>query len=169
MKVRYSFLGNPVEAEVAREGDRLVVKDARGRAFEFRLDGGELVLSAGGALRRLPFARVKDRLYLHLDGKVWEFDQAEQGFAAKGGTEKFDGKVYPPMPGNVVKVLVKAGDAVGKGAPLVIIESMKMEHTVNAPEAGTVAEVRAQAGTVADLTAPMVVMTVAAPVPEAGK
>jgi 3-methylcrotonyl-CoA carboxylase alpha subunit len=62
------------------------------------------------------------------------------------------------MPGNVVKVMVAAGDTVEKGAPLVIIESMKMEHTVEAPEAGKVLEVRA---TAADLTAPMIVMEIA--------
>jgi|GEM_PF-644799 3-methylcrotonyl-CoA carboxylase alpha subunit len=162
MKVRFQFLGAPVEAEVVREGGRLAVQSPPGgRPFEFRLDGGDLIVELDGAVRRLPFARVKDRLYLHLDGKVWEFAQAEQGFAAKAGSEKFDGKVYPPMPGNVVKVMVAAGDTVEKGRPLVIIESMKMEHTVEAPEAGKVLEVRAATGTVADLTAPMIVMEIA--------
>jgi 3-methylcrotonyl-CoA carboxylase alpha subunit len=161
MKVRFQFLGAPVEADVVREEDRLLVGVAGGRGFAFRIESGALVVERGGAVRRLPFARVKDRRYLHLDGKVWEFAQAEPGFAAKAGTEKFDGKVCPPMPGNVVKVMVAAGDTVEKGAPLVIIESMKMEHTVEAPEAGKVLEVRATAGTVADLTAPMIVMEIA--------
>jgi biotin carboxyl carrier protein len=160
MKVRFQFLGAPMEAEVTREGDRLVVRPSGGGSFEFRLDGGALVHSQDGATHRLPFARVKDRLYLQLKGKVWEFSAAEQGFAGGTGSEKFDGKVFPPMPGNVVKVMVKAGDEVAKGQPLVILESMKMEHTVNAPEAGKVLEVRAAAGTVAELTAPMVIIEV---------
>lgn len=157
MRARFTFLGQPMEAEVAREGDRLVVRPSGGGSYEFRLDGGDLVHSLDGAVRRLPFARVKDRLFIHLDGKVWEFSAAEQGFAAKAGTDKFDGKVFPPMPGNVVKVMAKAGDVVEKGQALVIIESMKMEHTVSAPEAGKVLEVRAVEGSVAELTAPMVV------------
>jgi len=162
MKTRFTFLGAPVEAEVVRDGESLFVRTPAGeRRFAFRLDGGELTLTAeGGAAVRIPFARAKDRLYLHLEGKVWEFAAAEQGFTGGAGSEKFDGKVFPPMPGNVVKVMVKAGDEVTKGQPLVIIESMKMEHTVNAPEAGKVLEVRAVAGTVAELTAPMVVMEV---------
>jgi len=165
MNTRFTFLGQQVEADVAREGDALIVKTPAGeRRFAFRLDGGELALTAeGGAAVRIPFARAKDRLYLHLEGKVWEFSAAEQGFAAGAGSEKFDGKVFPPMPGNVVKVMVKAGDEVAKGQPLIIIESMKMEHTVNAPAAGKVLEVRAAAGTVAELTAPMVVMEVKDP------
>ena len=161
MKTRFTFLGSPVEAEVAREGDTLLITTPAGeRRFAFRLDGGELTLSADGSAHRFPFARVKDRLYLHLEGKVWEFSAAEQGFAGGAGSEKFDGKVFPPMPGNVVKVMVKAGDEVAKGQPLVILESMKMEHTVNAPEAGNVLEVRAAAGTVVELTAPMVVIEI---------
>ena len=45
------------------------------------------------------------------------------------------------MPGKVIAVLVEAGARVEKGAPLVIMEAMKMEHTINAPAAGTVKEI----------------------------
>jgi 3-methylcrotonyl-CoA carboxylase alpha subunit len=43
-----------------------------------------------------------------------------------------------PMPGSVVEVLVQAGATVEKGAALIILEAMKMEHTIRAPSAGTV-------------------------------
>jgi 3-methylcrotonyl-CoA carboxylase alpha subunit len=46
------------------------------------------------------------------------------------------------MPGSVIEVLVKAGETVAKGHALMIIEAMKMEHTILAPVAGRVAEVR---------------------------
>jgi acetyl-CoA carboxylase biotin carboxyl carrier protein len=52
------------------------------------------------------------------------------------------------MVANVWKVVVGAGDAVGPGDPLVILESMKMEIPVEAPEAGTVREVRVEEGAV---------------------
>ncbi len=48
------------------------------------------------------------------------------------------GGVTAPMPGRVLEVLVKAGDTVARGAALLIIEAMKMEHTLTAPAAGTV-------------------------------
>ena len=42
------------------------------------------------------------------------------------------------MPGLIVAVAVAVGDHVEKGAPLVVLEAMKMEHTLKAPFAGTV-------------------------------
>ncbi|WEF35993.1 biotin/lipoyl-binding protein [Pseudoduganella chitinolytica] len=45
------------------------------------------------------------------------------------------------MPGKVVAVLAKEGQDVKKGEPLVIMEAMKMEHTIAAPHDGTVDEV----------------------------
>ena len=56
------------------------------------------------------------------------------------------GHLMAPMPGKLVQVLVKPGDTVEKGQPLVVLEAMKMEHTVKAPRAGTVAAVRYAAG-----------------------
>ncbi len=56
------------------------------------------------------------------------------------------GSLVAPMPGNVVRVLVEAGSAVAKGAPLVVLEAMKMEHTVTSPADGTVSEVRVHPG-----------------------
>ena len=50
------------------------------------------------------------------------------------------------MSGTIVAVLVKAGDAVAKGAPLIIVEAMKMEHTIAAPAAGTVSAVHYRQG-----------------------
>jgi 3-methylcrotonyl-CoA carboxylase alpha subunit len=45
------------------------------------------------------------------------------------------------MPGKVIAVLVQAGATVERGTPLVIMEAMKMEHTITAPAAGTVREI----------------------------
>jgi 3-methylcrotonyl-CoA carboxylase alpha subunit len=50
------------------------------------------------------------------------------------------GHLTAPMSGAIVAVLVKAGDEVARGAPLLILEAMKMEHTIAAPRDGTVAE-----------------------------
>jgi len=54
--------------------------------------------------------------------------------------------VRSPMPGKVVKVLVKAGDEVKAGTPVVVVEAMKMENELRAPRDGKVREVRVQEG-----------------------
>jgi propionyl-CoA carboxylase alpha chain/3-methylcrotonyl-CoA carboxylase alpha subunit len=57
-----------------------------------------------------------------------------------------DGVIRSPMPGRIVAILAEAGAAVAKGAPLITLEAMKMEHVLTAPFDGVVAEVRAAAG-----------------------
>ncbi|CAG4889175.1 acetyl/propionyl/methylcrotonyl-CoA carboxylase subunit alpha [Paraburkholderia gardini] len=55
--------------------------------------------------------------------------------------EHSEGRLTAPMPGKVIAVLVEPGTVVEKGTPLIVMEAMKMEHTIGAPAAGTVAEV----------------------------
>ena len=54
--------------------------------------------------------------------------------------------VTAPMPGNILKVNVKAGQAVKKGEVLMILEAMKMENEISAPSAGTVDKIVAAKG-----------------------
>ena len=61
-----------------------------------------------------------------------------------GGTG--GGVLCSPMPGKVVKVLVKEGDEVTEGMPLVVVEAMKMENELVAPRSGVVQKVYVQAG-----------------------
>ncbi|WP_298598409.1 acetyl/propionyl/methylcrotonyl-CoA carboxylase subunit alpha [uncultured Limnohabitans sp.] len=60
---------------------------------------------------------------------------AHAGEAAQEG-----GRLTAPMPGKVVSFAVKAGDKVKAGQALAVMEAMKMEHTISAPQDGTVAE-----------------------------
>jgi 3-methylcrotonyl-CoA carboxylase alpha subunit len=57
-----------------------------------------------------------------------------------------DGRMIAPMPGKVVKVHVTAGQTVGAGAPLMILEAMKMEHAIMAPADGRITAVHFAAG-----------------------
>jgi 3-methylcrotonyl-CoA carboxylase alpha subunit len=56
------------------------------------------------------------------------------------------GALTTPLPGTVVQVLVKEGDVVAIGQPLLVVEAMKMEHTIAAPRAGHVTAIRFAAG-----------------------
>ena len=56
------------------------------------------------------------------------------------------GQVGAPMPGEVVEVRVKEGEAVEKGAPLCVLSAMKMETVVTAPRGGTVSRLHVRPG-----------------------
>jgi 3-methylcrotonyl-CoA carboxylase alpha subunit len=56
------------------------------------------------------------------------------------------GRLVSPLPGAVIQVLIKDGEAVHKGQALLIIEAMKMEHTISAPQGGTVKRIYFAAG-----------------------
>ena len=57
-----------------------------------------------------------------------------------------EGAVRAPLPGKIIDLRVKAGDKVSKGEPLLVLEAMKMEHTLAAPADGTVKTVRYAVG-----------------------
>jgi glutaconyl-CoA/methylmalonyl-CoA decarboxylase subunit gamma len=63
--------------------------------------------------------------------------------------------VLPPMPGKVVELRVKEGQAVAAGEVLLVVEAMKMRNEVAAPHAGTVRDVRVQPGTSARAKEPL--------------
>lgn len=56
------------------------------------------------------------------------------------------GGLHAPMPGKVVAVRVQLGDSVKRGQPLMIVEAMKMEHTITAPVDGVIAAINANVG-----------------------
>lgn len=66
--------------------------------------------------------------------------------------------VKAPMPGNILKVNVTAGQQVTEGQVLVVLEAMKMENEILAPKTGTVTQVLVSKGSTVDTDAPLVVL-----------
>jgi 3-methylcrotonyl-CoA carboxylase alpha subunit len=71
-------------------------------------------------------------------GRYTSLTPAGTDDALQPTTEADAGTLVTPLPGTVVAVHVTAGQSVERGAPLITVEAMKMEHTVAAPYAGTV-------------------------------
>ena len=59
-------------------------------------------------------------------------------------------EVVAPMPGDIVEILVKAGQPVQPGDPLCVLDAMKMKNTIHAPQAGVIQEVNVQEGQAVD-------------------
>ncbi|MEE9254926.1 MAG: biotin/lipoyl-containing protein, partial [Pseudomonadales bacterium] len=75
---------------------------------------------------------------------VWQGWRRTYALAFDHGALEVDaggGSLSSPMPGQVVRIFVNVGDEVEAGAPLVVVEAMKMEHTISAPAGGRVEEV----------------------------
>jgi 3-methylcrotonyl-CoA carboxylase alpha subunit len=98
-----------------------------------------------------------DTVYVHT-GRGEAFVRLEPRFPAAAGAEEDPGSAVASTPGTVVAVHVAVGDVVEKGARLVTLEAMKMEHAVVAGEAGTVSEVRVGAGDAVDEGALLVIL-----------
>jgi biotin carboxyl carrier protein len=77
--------------------------------------------------------------------------------AAQGGSGPR--RIVAPMPGRVVKVLVKPGDIVDARQGLVVVEAMKMENELRAPGAGTVTEVKVTEGASVEANTVLVVIS----------
>jgi 3-methylcrotonyl-CoA carboxylase alpha subunit len=116
---------------------------------EFALEGERL--ADDRLLVRLDGRATKARTVR--DGRDWHvfIDGAHRRLTLRDELEGLDidavsGSLAAPMPGKVIAVMVKPGDKVAKGAPLLILEAMKMEHTIAAPADGVVQEIHYAAG-----------------------
>jgi 3-methylcrotonyl-CoA carboxylase alpha subunit len=73
--------------------------------------------------------------------------------------ETVAGRLTAPMPGKIVALLVAQGDTVEKGAPLLVMEAMKMEHTIGAPRAGKIDQLHYAVGDQVNEGAPLLSLT----------
>jgi 3-methylcrotonyl-CoA carboxylase alpha subunit len=78
--------------------------------------------------------------------------------AAAVRDELAPGRLTAPMPGKIAAVLVAAGDRVTRGAALMVVEAMKMEHTIAAPRDGVVERINYGAGDLVDEGAELLVL-----------
>ncbi len=77
---------------------------------------------------------------------------------ARGAAATGPAPVRSPMPGRVVKILVRPGERITAGQPVVVVEAMKMENELRAPRAGTVREIRCAEGAAVEAGQDLVVI-----------
>jgi 3-methylcrotonyl-CoA carboxylase alpha subunit len=90
---------------------------------------------------------VLDGETLHLFGPDGQVSLGYRPVLSDTGEEQDEGgSLTAPMPGKVIALLVAKGAKVSRGQPLVVMEAMKMEHTISAPADGEVADILYQVG-----------------------
>ncbi len=132
-----------IELHFESDGLRLSL-GGREHALAGTRDGDALRVSLGGRSFRASAFRDGREWHVFRDGRhrVLALHDLDAVQADEAGA----GSLAAPMPGKVIQVLVKAGAKVAKGAPLMVLEAMKMEHTISAPHDGRVAEILFKAG-----------------------
>ncbi|WP_158887018.1 acetyl-CoA carboxylase biotin carboxylase subunit [Amycolatopsis anabasis] len=124
-----------------------------------REESGLLEIRDESGLRRYRRALGPDGLlWLARDGACVAVGERPNLQLSQGETAEA-GPVTSPMPGSVLVVKVARGDRVSAGAPLLVVEAMKMEHTITAPVDGVVSELHVQAGQQVALDEPLAVVT----------
>ncbi len=148
MKLTRAGDSREIDAEViSRDGNTIRVRIGdREIAAEFtpNADAGGILTIDG---RRYPVfgARRKDSIFVSVGPASFEFKPAEAA-ARRRSRGLAATEVTAPMPGKVLKVLVRDGDLVEAGQALVVIEAMKMETTLAAEGAAIVKQVRVEEG-----------------------
>lgn len=152
--------GKPVRVEIERSASgtaaRIDGRPAGPRILRLLPDGA--LLSIDGRTVALRTARAGGRIWVHVGGSVFVFEEAggademvRGGSGAAGGDS-----VVSAMPGLLVKVLVELGQEVARGEPLVIVEAMKMETPLLSPAAGRVKKIHYEKGALVEAGKPIV-------------
>ncbi len=140
-KLRFGCDGADIDADLVyrRDGWQLLRDGAQALMTDIQTDERQVTLALDGARVQGRVVRSGDSFHVFHAGRHWVFDWSDP-IAHAGEHESEGGRLTAPMPGKIVQLLVDAGTAVEKGAPLLIMEAMKMEHTISAPAKGRVAE-----------------------------
>ncbi len=140
--------------EVALPAPGEALLGSRRVAYALEDAGGGLArMTVGATAHRVVSARDGDRVFVWCDGVTYAFDRAAR---ARGAGADHGSDLAAPMPGRVRRLFVAPGEAVARGAVLVALEAMKMEHAIRAPRDGVVKRVLVQEGDLVDAGAELV-------------
>jgi biotin carboxyl carrier protein len=159
--------GRRLQVVVTRSGDGFAVSvDGRTRQVDAaRIDAHtlslvvdrvwskEVSLAANAATGQIEVHVGATPVAVTLNGRR-RWGRKDDGGGAGSGPQR----LIAPMPGKVVRVLVKKGDAVTARQPVVVVEAMKMENELRASRDGTVAEIQVSEGMSVEAGAPLLVI-----------
>jgi geranyl-CoA carboxylase alpha subunit len=146
MRIELDGHVHELEIRQEREGGYVIAEAAEARFEIEKVDADSIRVRHDGVTESTTYLRDRDRLYfLHrgLTRVARDLTLAPPRAAKPNGS---DGKVRAALNGRVVAVLVKAGERVAAGQPVMTLEAMKMEHVHTAGVAGTVVAIAVTEG-----------------------
>jgi biotin carboxyl carrier protein len=123
-KLHFLLDGKPLEADAVEVARGIYSILVGGESFEVRTE------AVAGRLRVM--SRGREMIADVRDLRQWR-RRGRAALEAEGRQQ-----IIAPMPGKIIHVLVKAGDAVETGQGLLVVEAMKMQNEIRSPKSGTV-------------------------------
>jgi 3-methylcrotonyl-CoA carboxylase alpha subunit len=126
-----------VRVHYRRAAYRLEIDDAVGDAAARWESDGTLALNLDGVVHRASLLQASDPTVILLDGLEHRLTLIDP-LQPKAELEETGGRLTAPMPGKIIEVTARAGQRVRRGEALLVLEAMKMEHTIVAPADGII-------------------------------
>ena len=131
----------------ALEKNEATVIKINGKEFSFEnivLDNEKIIVEIDNKKESYYFKSHKQQLFCDIEGKFFHAKKMAKNFS-KSEIKNDDGLVSP-MPGKIIKIHLQKGEAVMKGDPVVVMEAMKMEHTLTAGKDGVIVALNCEEG-----------------------
>jgi biotin carboxyl carrier protein len=145
------------DTEVLTDGFDITIGENKYRIY--RVADGKYDVEFNGTKSTVCCVIKNNKSYIDIDGLLLELAIPSDDSSNAGGAGGLVGekdKIFAPMPGKVVKLLVKDGEEVKAKQPMVIVEAMKMEHQVNSPSDGKVKKINFADGDQVDTDTPII-------------
>jgi biotin carboxyl carrier protein len=145
MKNEITIQGKNVKYEIIHENENLTEIKIEDEVFQFsflKSQGDKLIW--GNESKIFPVAVTyssdpnQKGLILENGGERYHLAPLDKKKALAKSVDSSEKGLHSPMPGKIFKILGQAGDQVQVGTPLLVLEAMKMEHTIKAPFAGVI-------------------------------
>jgi 3-methylcrotonyl-CoA carboxylase alpha subunit len=162
--LRHNDADYVIAARREAAGWALSLGDHTVSASSERLDEGRCAMVVDGARQVVRVLRHGATVVVFAGGESWNFTERDPLAPPEGG-DTATGRLTAPMPGRVVQLLVAAGDKVRAGQPMMVVEAMKMEHTIASPRDGVVAAVHYASGDLVEEGAELIALQPAEPGP----
>jgi 3-methylcrotonyl-CoA carboxylase alpha subunit len=134
-----------INLHLACDGQDCAIKLHNASASSFQWSADQLLIEQNGIRHQHLALRRNDTLFLKWDGDLHAITRFDP-ISASDASHPPQGGLTAPMNGSIVRVLVEAGQPVEAGTQLVVLEAMKMEHSIRADKAGVVATVHCVEG-----------------------